>query len=136
MKQASASGTWSIWLQVSLNASGKFCMVEHEHCRLPWLPSYTCIYLLQQWRHLCLEALCGGSTAPWLLGHAALGAITWQHLFRMSDEVFPNSTGIVLALGSGIATTLIYVQRLNKALHSSLEMIRFPSAPRFYQICN
>lgn len=81
-------------------------------------------------------ALCGGSTAPWLLGHAALGAIAWQHLFRMSDEVFPNSTGIVLALGSGIATTLIYVQRLNKALHSSLEMIRFPSAPRFYQICN
>lgn len=73
-------------------------MVEHEHCRLPWLPSYTCIYLLQQWRHLCLEALCGGSTAPWLLGHAALGAIAWQHLFRMSDEVFPDSTGIVLAL--------------------------------------
>lgn len=71
-----------------------------------------------------------------MLGHIALNAIAWQRCFKMSDEVFRNSTVSVLALGSGKASTLIYVQRLNKALHFSLEIIRFLCVPKFYQICN
>jgi len=71
-----------------------------------------------------------------MLGHIALNAVAQQRRFKMSDEVFRNSAVSVLALGPGEASTLIYVQRLNKALHSSFEIIRFLFVPKFYQIHN
>lgn len=71
------------------------------------------------------------------LGHIALSAVARQHRIKMSDEVFRNNTALsVLALGSGKASALVFVQGLNKALHSSRGIIIVLSVPKFNQICD
>lgn len=81
-------------------------------------------------------ALARRGAAGTACGHSAPSAAAWPCLCKVRGEGSPDSTGSIFASGSGVASALIYVQRLNKALHSSLEVIRFLSAPRFYQICN
>jgi len=81
-------------------------------------------------------ALARRGAAGTACGHSAPSAAAWPCLCKVRGEGSPDSTGSVFASGSGVASALIYDQRLNNALHSSLEVIRFVSAPRFYQICN
>lgn len=68
-------------------------------------------------------------------GHLGLSASAHQGRVTMSDEAFQNSTASVLALGQGTSAS-IYVPRLNKALLSSCEVIRFLSVPNICQICS
>lgn len=72
-----------------------------------------------------------------MLDHIALSAVARQHRIKMSDEVFRNNSAVnVLALGPGKASTSVFVQGLNKALHSSWGTIIILSVPKFNQIGN
>lgn len=105
--------------------------MKRERPLLSQLKNDTCIYLLRRG----MEALVPGRPRQrcWAASLSApLPAAPLREGRRGSSKQHSERS----SLGPGKASTLICDQRLNKALHSSLEIIRFLSVPKFYRICN